>query len=120
MVARNPSKRRRGRNSARTTEAPSSGPMVAPEMKQFLSARRTALADLAKQRVVDISSRVRSLPQADDAVMVMALATALGLDAREALNPGTTLDKLAANQPQRPPGIGYLEQLLFQSQRSAR
>jgi hypothetical protein len=82
-------------------------------MKQFILDRHKELADLATRRGIDWSARIDSLPQ-DDILRVVALATLLRLDGRDAVDPNKSLTDVAAQGDEdRLPGLAYLEQLLL-------
>jgi len=99
MVERIHRKAGGGRRSVAETEAGSrSASRATAAMKHFLITRRMDLEDLAKKSGLDVAARLLSLPQGDEVVIVAALATALGLDARAALNPLRSLEDLTANR----------------------
>jgi len=69
-----------------------------------LIARRRELQAMADQQNIDWKTRLSSLPQDDDGLIVAALGTILGLNARRALDESITLNELLRYSEERRTG----------------
>jgi len=77
--------------------------------RDFLRERKQELIELATTSGVDYGTKLQGLPETDDVVAVVALATLLRLDLRGALDPEQPVRDLAAARDARPHPFAHLE-----------
>jgi hypothetical protein len=68
---------------------------------RFLADRRQELVSRARERGIDWEPAVENLPQDDDGLMIVALATLLEVDIQDALQGSKTLDEMEREKEQR-------------------
>jgi hypothetical protein len=75
--------------------------MEGPTEGGFLVDRRQELISRAREREIDWESAVENLPQDDDGLMIVVLATLLEVDIQDALHGSKTLDEMEREKEQR-------------------
>jgi hypothetical protein len=84
-------------------------------VNEFSSARLEELKQRADQRKIDWREKTRDLPQDDTRVLILALATSLGIDAIQALDERVALDQLEKEAEAWPAASAKLESDLAKS-----
>jgi len=75
--------------------------MEDPTEGRFLADRRQQLSSRAREREIDWESAVENLPQDDDGLMIVVLATLLEVDVQDALHGSKMLDEMEREKEQR-------------------
>jgi hypothetical protein len=63
-----------------------------------LEARRQELISRANEKGIDFESKIEDLPQDDEGLIVVALATLLELDSRDVLETNRTLEEIERDE----------------------